>query len=56
MTNNKLRRYRKLLSSQTQCLLCYFKRNTFYFKDKTSRCNRGYKSFRISFSFTHTYV
>ena len=56
MTNNKLRCYRKFLSSQTQCFFCNIKRHSLYFKDKTSWCYWGYKSLRISFSFTHTYI
>ncbi len=48
--------YRQFLSSQTQRLFGYIVGNSFYFKDYTTRSNRYYKSYGITFTFTHTYV
>ena len=56
MADNELCRYRKFLSSQTQCFFRYFKRHPLNFKNKTPRGYWCYISFWITFPFTHTYI
>ena len=46
----------QFLSSQAQSFFSHFIRYAIHFDEHTTGCNRCYESFRITFTFTHTYI
>ena len=53
-TYDKLGYYWKFLSCKTKCFFCDFVANAFNFDKDTSRSYRSNKTFRRTFTFTHT--
>ena len=52
----KFRNNRELLGCKAKSLLCYFIGNALYFKQDTTRRYGKHKTYRVTLTFTHTYI